>query len=286
MTVPIRIVLVYCSIVVSLIGLYYLSIYTRVDGFQTRTKRGGKRIACITAIFGGYDELKTPAIENADKVDWFCFTDNTVLTNPVWKIITRPYHTEQAKPENKQYKNDITNIRDPKVKNMMSAKYYKIKTHEIDILKGYDYYIWIDGSIVLRPNFLNKMLEFVNKGCKLVNFKHSVRTTIKDELKLSLEMKKYKEQDLQLQYDTYMNEGFPDKNGLFECTINMKKNSPEINSLFDIWWIENLKHSYQDQLSYVYALWKKDITPDCIINENVFLNDDYSYSNAEMMKKH
>jgi len=133
---------------------------------------------------------------------------------------------------------------------------------------------------------LNKMLEYADKGCKMVNFKHSERDTIKDELKLSLEMKKYKSQNLQAQYDAYINEGFPDTQGLFECTINMKKNIPEINALFDLWWIENLKHSYQDQLSYVYALWKKGIMPDCVINEKVFSNEDYSYSNAEIMKKH
>jgi hypothetical protein len=296
MHASIRLILVYCSIVVVLVALYYRALYRGTDGFQdaiekpsemdARLRTGAPRIACVTAIFGGYDPLKTPAIENMQDVDWFCFTDDTTMTNPVWKVVTTPYHIQNAKPENKQYKNDITNLTDPMIKNMMSAKYYKINTHEIDILQGYDYYIWIDGSIILRPNFLKNMLEFANKGCSLVNFKHSERDTIKDELKLSITMKKYKSQNLQAQYDAYMNEGFPDTQGLFECTINMKKNSVHINSLFDLWWIENLKHSYQDQLSYVYALWKKGITPDCVINEKVFWNEEYSYTTTQMMKKH
>lgn len=259
---------------------------------NSRVQRGGNisqkpRIAVVTAIYGAYDNLKEPTgVNNRESFDWFCFTDDANMKSPVWKVVNTPYHKQNGKEEYKQYKNYYDNIKDPKVMNMMSAKYYKIKTHEIDILKDYDYYIWVDGSLLLRPEFVNNIQKLIDQKYELINFKHPERTNIKDEMNLSVGMGKYKEQDIPTQYAAYVSDGFPDDMGLFECTMIIKKNVPRINDAFDIWWIQNMQYSYQDQISYTYSLWKKGIKPDYIINEKVFNNPNFSYSDRSLMTKH
>jgi hypothetical protein len=256
-------------------------------------QRGGanekpkNRIAVITSIYGGYDNLKEPiGVNNKELCDWFCFTDDTKMTSPGWKIINTPYHIQNGKEEYKEYKNYYDNIKDEKVKNMMSAKYYKLKTHEIDILKGYDYYIWVDGSLFLRPEFMNNVKKLIDHPYELINFKHPERSNIKDEMELSIKMDKYKNQDIKAQYDIYIKDGFPDDLGLFENTLIIKKNIDHINAVFDLWWIHNLEYSYQDQISYTYCLWKKGVKPDYVINESVFNNPNYSYSDRSLMTNH
>jgi len=258
--------------------------------YYTNGEKQHSKIAVITSIYGDYDNLKIHNnVINSNLVDWYCFTDNTKIINSnkktMWKIITTPYHLINGNDEYKKYKNYYDNV-DKKTYNMMSAKYYKIKTHEIDILQKYDYYIWIDGSIFLRDNFINNMLSLINNGHKLINFKHSARNNVKDEVSYSNQIQKYKNQFLKSQFLKYLKDKFPDNIGLFEKTVFVKKNENKINNLFDDWWIENLKFSYQDQISYPYVLWKNNILPDKIINQNVFNNKDYTYVNYNLMNKH
>lgn len=243
------------------------------------------RIAIITAIYGNYDNIKEHNIHMKDKVDWYCFTNNVNMKSNLWNIINTPYHIHDIQDSTyRKYKNYYD--KNKKTKNMMAAKYYKIKSHKIDILKKYDYIVWIDGSIFLQNNFINNIQTLINKKYQLINFKHSIRTNIKDEVIVSKKIFKYINQDLDNQYKTYIKEGFQDNNGLFENTIIIRKNNSNIEKLFDEWWIHNLKYSYQDQISYPFVLWKNKMNPDYIINDNVFNNKDYSYVDYNMMKKH
>ncbi len=244
------------------------------EGFETNNPK----IAIITSIYGNYDNLKENHINDENDVNWYCFTDNKNLKSDKWKIINEPYHLkDKDNYKYKEYYNYYDNIKDDKIYNMMCAKYYKIKTHNIDILKNYDYYIWVDGSITLRPDFIKNIKKILmNNDIKIINFKHSARDNIKDELNVSLPMNKYKSQKIKEQYDYYISNGFKDDYGLYENTSFVKKNDEQTNKIFDDWWIENLKWSYQDQISYPFVLYKSNKKPDYIINENVFSTEDYT----------
>ena len=231
-----------------------------------------KKIAIITSIYGNYDILKEQKINNRSSIDWFCFTDNNNLENKEWNIINTPYHMIELN----EYYNSLKQ-KDLKHYNMMSAKYYKIKPHNIDILQDYDYYIWIDGSIILQNDFIKNIFEVINKNDNdVINFKHSVRNNIKDELFVSIKMIKYKNIDLYKQYNHYIKEGFTDDIGLYENTIIIRKNKSYINNVFDKWFQENIKYGFQDQISLPFIYWKYKVN-FYIINENVFNNDLYSY---------
>ncbi len=254
------------------------------EGFETNNPK----IAIITSIYGNYDNLKENHINDENDVNWYCFTDNKNLKSDKWKIINEPYHLkDKDNYKYKEYYNYYDNIKDDKIYNMMCAKYYKIKTHNIDILKNYDYYIWVDGSITLRPDFIKNIKKILmNNDIKIINFKHSARDNIKDELNVSLPMNKYKSQKIKEQYDYYISNGFKDDYGLYENTSFVKKNDEQTNKIFDDWWIENLKWSYQDQISYPFVLYKSNKKPDYIINENVFSNEDYTYVDFNYYNNH
>lgn len=243
------------------------------------------KIAIITSIYGNYDNLKEHHINNKNKVDWYCFTDNNIQSD-FWTIINTPYHINNMNNEHNEYNNYYNNINEDDIKNMMSAKYYKINPHEIDILQNYDYYIWIDGSIILQQEFINNVLSIINNNHKLINFKHHKRNNIKEELNDSLTINKYINKGLENQYNEYIADNFPDNIGLFENGIIIRKNDNNINKVFDEWWIHNLKYSYQDQISYPYVLWKHNLLPDYIINENIFYNNNYSYIDYSLLQNH
>ena len=164
----------------------------------------------------------------------------------------------------------------------MSSKYFKIKPQNIHFLKDYDYFIWIDGSIFLQKDFITNILKIIheNENYDVIHFKHSSRNNIKDEYLFSMKMNKYKNINLQKQYDDYTKEGFPDNVGLYENTIIIRKNKSKINNVFDEWFKENMKYGFQDQISLPFIYWKFKITP-YLIEENVFNNKLYSYINID-----
>jgi len=275
------------KIVIIILFIYLLSYYLlsiKKEGFTTETNISSKKIAIITAIYGKYEILKNYSnVFNYERADWYCFTDGDIENNDFpWKIIKTPYHLNI---DDSSLKNSYSNINDEKVKNMMSAKYYKTQTHKIDILKDYDYFIWIDGSLLLRDNFLNNVINLLenNSDYSIFNFKHSVRDNIKDEVYFCKDWQKYKDQDLETQYLTYKNDNFKDDWGLYELTSFYRKNIPEINKIYDLWWYHNLCYSYQDQVSYPYVLWKLNTKP-YIIKENVHNNDDFCYNKEHAIK--
>jgi hypothetical protein len=280
------VIIIFIILFVVIIAWWY---HTKPSPIYDRVLSSGNKnkVAVITSIYGDYDNLKEHNINQKSNVDWYCFTDNKKIQSNTWKLIHTPYHLQNKDAQDVQYVNGYSNVREtPKIYNMMCAKFYKIKTHTIDILQEYDYYIWIDGSIILRQTFLDKMLGHIEQKHELIQFKHSVRNNIKDETYVSVQMEKYKTQILTHQYAEYRNEGFPDKSGLFENTIIVRKKNDRCNAIFDKWWIHNLKHSYQDQISYPYVLWSLKEKPDYIIEENVFNNDEYSYTDGSLMTKH
>ena len=242
-----------------------------------------KKIAVITAVYGGYEKLKDHSnVKNSELFDWYCFTEDISLKSPLWKIINTPYHLINN-PEN-SFKNNYTNIRDTSTKNMMYAKYYKTQMHNIYILKKYDYYIWIDGSLHLRDNFVKNVIQLFNQDADLINFKHSVRNNVKDELMLCKNWAKYKNQDLQKQYNNYIKNGFTDDVNLFELTSFFRKNNKIVNDLFNLWWEHNEEHSYQDQISFPYVIWKfKNKFVHYILEQNVMDNQDFCYNGQHLI---
>jgi hypothetical protein len=241
--------------------MHYESIFSK-EHFKELPK-----VACITSIFGDYDELQEQSHIDGSNVDWFCFSDKNIKSKR-WKVITTPYHLKDDVSGKNSIQSNLQNL--PKLC-MMSAKYYKIKSHHIPLLQSYDYIVWIDARIAITEHFIPFVFDMMTSGKKLIHYKHSVRKTVKDEVSESNNQPRYVEQNVNEQYERYLHNGFPDQSGLFENgmfirTIRDKK----INNLFDVWWKHNVNYSFQDQISYPYVLWESNLYPDYIITDTVW----------------
>jgi hypothetical protein len=73
------------------------------------------------------------------------------------------------------------------------------------------------------------------------------------------------------QLERYIKDGYPD-NTLYECGFFIYKNNDLHCKLLDDWWEENIKYSYQDQLSLPYLLWKHNIKPTILNDDNFVKN--------------
>jgi hypothetical protein len=152
-------------------------------------------------------------------------------------------------------------------KSVMEAKVYKVLPHQF--LPDKEETIWIDGNIFLNADENETIKEFLD-GYDIAIFQHPFRDTVYEEFaelkkdprfsNLRLQ-KKLKEQE-----ERYLKEGLPKDQPLFECNMIIRRNNPKVNRLMDAWWAEICRHSWRDQVSFPYVIWKygKDLKINAI----------------------
>jgi hypothetical protein len=223
-----------------------------------------KSVAIITANYGNYDSIKEVNVYNKDYFDWYLFTDKP-LKNDTYNVIQYPLNFQYA------HNNDY---------NRLNAKYIKCQALNIDILKKYEYIIWSDSSLQIKnKNLVKDIIELLKKKEELYFYQHYCRNNIKDEYEISKTLPKYKNHNMEEQIKKYINcdcqcqcqcdcQCDCESNfGLYECGIFIFKNNEKNIKIMNDWWEENVKYSYQDQLSLPYVLWKNNTKP-FILNES------------------
>ena len=213
------------------------------------------RAVIYTAIFGGYDTLKEPVAQDRP-CDFICFTDMELPPRVgAWRIIPVP--------------------RDPRLHPRMQAKYFKLMSHRI-FPRGrlawryarlsrrprFDLSVWVDGSVrVNSPRFLADMRASVADGAWAM-FVHPDRDCIYEEAQVSSAMPKYRDLPIFPQVEAYR-ATVPPHGGLYACTIIVRREPVQkpVGAVHDAWWAENVKWTYQDQLSLPYVL-RRDGGPE------------------------
>jgi hypothetical protein len=211
------------------------------------------KVCVYTAVYGGYDDLKCWPQQTVD-TDFICFTDET-RSGPIdgWNMIAATGRLEHPR---------------------MQAKFFKIlshrafpngrlawRYHRVNALSRrrarYDILIWIDGSIQIRsPSFVEEFVSQIGASGWAM-FRHPDRNCIYDELNASLPIRKYHDQPLERQVAFYRAEGYPAHRGLMACGLIARRASdPRHKLINEAWWQENLRWSYQDQLSLPVVLWR------------------------------
>lgn len=233
------------------------------------------RVCIYTAIAGGYDILKKPAVQ-VMPTDFYCFTDGV---SAGLGIKNRFLEITRNSPKLGWGKWDI--LVDSTIKecnSRMWAKWYKLHPHKLfpsSLCQNYyDYTIWVDGSAEINsPNFSELVVNSI-KSCDRACYKHPVRDCIYEECVESVKMLKYKSQPLKDQVDFYKSCGYPVRNGLMACGVIGRRSSSKQNIVIDEkWWLEINKWSIQDQLSLPYILWSENASCDIIPGE--LYNNDY-----------
>lgn len=229
------------------------------------------RVAIFTAVFGGYDELKEPPLQDVE-CDFICFTDaSNAKLESAWRIVRVP-HDRAVHPR-------------------MRAKRYKLMSHEVfpkgrlalrygrllapsSWLTRYDATIWVDASLLLRHrSFARDIVGFIGKTSWAM-FTHPDRDCFFEEAIVSSGMNKYRGFPIREQASHYSKVGILPHSGLYACGVVARKEplTPMLRRANELWWSENVKWSYQDQLSLPFVLHQLGIGVDQIPG-NLWRND-------------
>jgi hypothetical protein len=219
------------------------------------------RSVIYTAIFGNYDDLKQPAVQDTD-CDFICFTDQCLPARVgVWNVV----HVKTRAGMHPR----------------MQAKRFKILSHEVipdgrlsfrhrlrrgawSLRNRYMCSIWVDGSLAIKGKSFAKDLlaaaAVADAGWAM--FRHPDRDCIFEEATISATMEKYRGLPMFEQVEAYRREGVIEHSGLFACTVIARQEplNDLVRRVNELWWKENVKWTYQDQLSLPYVLTKTGTT--------------------------
>lgn len=190
------------------------------------------KLVVYTALFGNYDDLIDPK-EKFEGCDFICFTDQEHLKSDIWEI--RVVTKCDLSP------------------NMMNRKY---KIHPHLFLSEYEWSLYVDSNIAILRNPLELANKYFTKY-DMVLPKHFARDCVYEEAKECVILGKITYEEAKKQIDSYRQEGFPEKFGLGENNILLRRhNEKKIIKLMNDWWSEINSHTKRDQLSLAYVLWK------------------------------
>ena len=192
-----------------------------------------------SAITGGYDDVKEPEYINPD-LDYILFTDNPNVKSNVWEI--RLISKEE-------------NLDDTRM-----VRKIKILGHQY--LKDYDFSIWVDGSLLIKNDLYDFILNYRERE-PLLCFSNSENDCIYQEKEQYKILNKDDPDTMDVQIERYRKEGYPEHNGLIDSGVLVRELKNErVIKVMETWWQEVLHGSKRDQLSFSYACWKNDFVYD------------------------
>lgn len=198
------------------------------------------KIAVISASLGSYDKV-TSYVAQSIAYDNFLFTDDNFP--PRFNAMT------------------------PR----LQAKIPKFFGWQM--VPGYDYYLWLDGSFSLPHIDSVKYFYEMCRGYDIVVFKHNKRPDIRQEARYIRKGIKQAGKNLGSKYiiARYQNEllaeqmmeierdkSFKD-DLLLTGGVFMYKNTPEVQKMFKEWWYHVSRYIVEDQISFPYVLKKNGL---------------------------
>lgn len=184
----------------------------------------GKTVV-YTTITGDYDKVHE-ILYREDGVDYLLFTNNPRITSKTWTVIL--------------VESDLDNITLSREIKMMPHKYLRDE---------YDYSVYVDANAVIYGEITN-LTRYLHDGKSLAVSRHSIRTSVKDEIEACVKMRGTNRAEAEEQYNTYLREGFKDDMPLLECGILVRRHKDErLQQLMQTWFEEFQNGVKRDQLS-------------------------------------
>lgn len=181
------------------------------------------KIALVSSVYGSYDIPVAPAPQST-ACEYVMVTDQDYGVEP-WRYVV------EARPQ---------------LHPRLAAKVAKCRP---DLYADADVYIWVDASIqITSREFVGRCVEQLG-GNVLAQITHPDRTRIYDEAEVSAGMAKYHGLPVREQAAHYISRGYPDGWGLWATGIIAYRRGRELAALGDAWLREQLRWSYQDQIS-------------------------------------
>jgi hypothetical protein len=248
------------------------------------------KICFITAIYGNYEATCKKFANQTVETDFICFTDNKDLVSNGWTIDTNPYHlVNKSDLDDDTFTNSISNNKHT----FNIAKYYKQSFKKIPILEKYDVIVWLDGTIeIIYDKTSEYILNHIYKE-KIIGWNHEWRNGyLNREVEDSRPDPRYTStywnnqsqpyQDVDYQYKCYLEDGYNDlyfKNinshtkhlGVWiTCFVAFLNKDEDVKKFLDLWYLQTLKYTTQDQIGFPYVCQKTNIIPFTLPNSEVY----------------
>lgn len=238
------------------------------------------RICYITAIYGNYEGICKEYKEQTIKSDFICFTDNKYILSNGWEIDTTPYHEiNKSEIDNNEFINSLSNNKHT----FNIAKYYKQSFYCIPRLKKYEVVIWLDGTIEIISEYVSEYILSNIKLYKIITWNHEYRMGMLYNEVVASNFYRYTStrwnnqeqpyQDIYRQYDEYRRDGYDEMYfkrinsdnlhfGVWlTCFIAFLNNDPEVINFLELWYLQTLKYTTQDQIGFSYVCQKTKLIP-------------------------
>lgn len=206
------------------------------------------RKVVYTSLVGKYDSLINPKYIMPNW-DYICFSNDIKnMKESIWEIRPIPFSHRD---------------------NFILSRYPKINPHEV--LKEYDYSLWIDANIEIIDDFVERRLDkLIEQQFFLSLIPHPFRDCIYKEAQSCIESGLDRRKIIEKQIDFLKKKKYPENIGLFENNVIFRRhNDQKISSLGKEWWDLYLEFSKRDQLSLGYLLWKNNIHCEPFISKGL-----------------
>lgn len=266
---------------------------------KNNTQNHTPKIAFISAIYGPYEATCRPFAPQTISADFICFSNLENIKANGWTIDRNPYHLTHPNPiDTGTYLNSLN-----KNKHTFNiAKYYKQSFHMIPKLQAYDVVVWLDGSIeITNPKTAACIIKKIKEN-PIITMEHpAYQGNLANEV-ASSHFERYTStfwfnqpqpyQDVDAQYQAYIRDGYNEKcctretnplsgnPGLWmTCLVAFDQHNPNVKNFLDLWYMQTLQYTTQDQIGFPYTVQKLNMhpytLPDEEIRGNVNQNDLY-----------
>lgn len=192
------------------------------------------RVAIISSVYGGYD---TPEhVAQTTDVDHIMVTDGQTPVPDGWRTVI-----EQR----------------PHMHPRLAAKHAKCLPFEYT---DAEITIWVDASFTLAPAFAAWASAQLG-AADIAQIVHPNRDSIIDEAEVSAGMTKYSAQPVREQASHYVTGGHPADWGLWATGLIVRRNTVANRTLGLRWLAEQIRWTYQDQISQPVVLRQVGIRP-------------------------
>lgn len=260
-------------------------------------------ICFITAIYGNYETSCKRFVKQTVNTDFICFTDNKNITNNGWVIDTTPYHlTHKSTVDNDTFINSLCNNKHT----FNIAKYYKQSFFNIPILEKYDVIVWLDGTIEITYDRTSEyILNNIYKE-KIIGWHHEFHNGILSSEVRASNIPRYTSthwhnqsqpyQDIDYQYKCYLEDGYndlffkqlnshtPHMGVWITCFVAFLQKDNAVKDFLNLWYLQTLKYTTQDQIGFPYVCQKTNIIPYTLPNNEIY--GDCPHSNTMFYTKH
>lgn len=193
------------------------------------------KFALYTAICGANGDQLRPAINQPSGLRMVAFVDNI-----------RPGETHREGWE-------LREPNWPQKNRRRQARQHKCLPHLL--FPEATHSLWIDGCYQPTQNVLTLVDHFLGEN-DLCTFEHCERNCIYQEVEACIRGKKDDPAVMRAQVARYREEQYPYNNGLAETTAVLRRHTPIMQQLNEMWWHEISTGSQRDQLSLDYVCWR------------------------------